>query len=326
MKRRGALFSLAALCAAPLGARAQPAEKVWRIGVLRAGPDDAVFRENFDHFRQALEKAGFVEKRNLAFESRVQPGKPEKIVALANELVRAKVDAVLAIAASGVNAAARATSSIPIIGVDLESDPVGSGFAANLARPGGNVTGLFLDFPELSGKWIELLKHGLPNLRYAAVLWDPAMGAYMVKGAQSGSAAMQVQVLLLQAGSPSELRSAFESMSKRKVEALLALSSPVFNSARKQIATLALDHRLPAIMPFPGFADDGGLIAYGPHLQSLFRQAGDVVVRILRGAHPRTIPIERPTRFELAINLRTAKALGIPIPPVLRVRADRLIE
>ena len=181
MNRRNALISLIALGTGPFAARAQQPGKVWRVGILRAAPDDPVFRANLDHFRQALRERGFAEQKNLTIESRVQPGKPEEILALANELARAKVDAILAIAAPGVNAAVKATTSIPIVALDLESDPVASRFAATLARPGGNITGLFLDFPELSGKWIELLKHGLPNLRSAAVLWDPATGPYMVK-------------------------------------------------------------------------------------------------------------------------------------------------
>jgi putative ABC transport system substrate-binding protein len=326
MNRRDAVVSILALGAAPFAAEAQQAGKEWRIGVLRAGLDDAPFRQNFDQFRQALLDQRFTEGKNLTFEFRVRPGKPEEILALAQDLVRAKVDAILAIAGPGVNAAAKATTSVPIVSVDLESDPIAQKVAVSLARPGGNVTGLFLDFPELSGKWIQLLKEAMPKLARAAVLVDPAIGTYLLKGAESAGVSMRVQTLRLEARSAAELKSAFESAAMQKAEAVLALSSPVFNSARKEIASLALKHRLPTIMPFPNFADDGGLMAYGPHLTSMFRQAGTVMARILQGARPGDIPIERPTRFEFVINLSTARVLGVTIPQSLLVRADRVIE
>lgn len=326
MDRRDAVLALIALGAAPLAAEAQQSGKVWRIGVLRPGPVDAVWRENFDPFRQALRELGFAEGTNLTFEYRVAPGTSEEMLARANDLVRARVDAILAIAPPGVSAAAKATTSIPIVAVDLESDPVASRFAASLARPGGNVTGLFLDFPEMGGKWIQLLQGAVPKLGRAAVLWDPATGPNLLKGAEAAASSMQVQLHWLEARSPADFARAFESAAKQKAEALLVLSSPVFNSARKEIAALALKHRLPAIMPFPPFADDGGLMAYGPHLTSMFRQAGSVMAKVLQGARPKEIPIERPTRFELAINMKTAKFLGITFPQSLRVRADRVIE
>jgi putative tryptophan/tyrosine transport system substrate-binding protein len=326
MNRRQSLIALFALAAAPHAARAQQPGKIWRLGVLRPGPDDAVWRENFAPFRQALRELGFAEGANLAFEYRVGPGTAEEIVARADDLARARVDAILAIAAAGVSAAAKATASIPIVAVDLESDPIVQKLAASLARPGGNVTGLFLDFPELSGKWLELLRGAVPKLARVAVLRDPTTGPYLMRGAKAAGASMRVQILGLEARSPAEFERAFQSAAKQKAEALLALSSPVFGSARKEIAALALKHRLPAIMPFPPFADDGGLMAYGPHLTSMFRQAGGVMAKVLTGAQPREIPIERPTRFELAVNLRTARALGITLPQSLLVRADRVIE
>lgn len=285
-----------------------------------------VFRHNFGPFIPALRERGFVEGSNLKLEYRVRPGSGEEMLAFANDLVRGKVDAILAIAAPGVNAASKATASLPIVAVDLESDPVAQGFAKSLSRPGGNISGLFLDFPELSGKWIQQLKEAMPKLARVAVLFDPAVGPYLVRGAEAAGAAMGVQILRLEARKPSELERAFQSASAQKAEALLALSSPVFASARKEIAALALKHRLPAIMPFPDFADDGGLMAYGPHLTSMFQQAAGVMAKVLQGTLPRDIPIERPARFELAINLKTAKALGLAVPASLLVRADRVIE
>lgn len=326
MDRRDTVAALLALGAAPLVAVAQPAKKVWRLGVLRPGPDDAIFRENIDPFGQVLRERGFAEGTNLAIEYRVRPGKPEKMLVLANELVRAKVDAILAISPAGVSAAAKATMSIPIVAVDLESDPLAMGFARNLARPGGNITGLFLDFPELGGKWIQLLKEVVPNLTRTAVLRDPAIGPFLLKGAEAAGSSMRVQILPLEARSPADFAPAFQSAAKHKADALLALSSPVFASARKKIAELAANYRLPTIMPFPNFADAGGLMAFGPHLTSMFRQAGSVMVKVLQGARPAEIAIERPTRFEMVVNLKTAKTLGLKLPPSIAARADRVIE
>ena len=326
IQRRRFLLSTSALLLAAFGAEAQQAGKMWRIGVLRPGPDDAVFRQNFDPFLQALRELRFTQETNLTIEYRVRPGKPEEMLALANDLVRAKVDAILAISPAGVGAAAKATASIPIVAVDLESDPVASGFAANLARPGRNVTGLFLDFPELGGKWMQLLKEAVPKLARVAVLWDPAIGPTLLKGVEAAASSMGVQLLRLEARGPADFTSAFQSAAKQKAQALLVLGTPAFNSARKEIADLAIKHRLPAIMPFPLFADDGGLMAYGPHLSSLFRQCGSVMAKVLQGARPGEIPIERPTRFEMVVNLKTARALGITIPQSVLVRADRVIE
>jgi putative ABC transport system substrate-binding protein len=326
MNRRDTVLALLALGASPFAAKAQGAGKVWRIGVIRPGPDDAVWQGNFEPFRQALRELGFTEGKNLKFEFQVAPGTSEELLARANAMVRAKVDAILAMATAGVSAAAKATTSIPIVAVALELDPIAQKLAVSLARPGGNVTGLFLDFPELSGKWIELLREAVPKLARAAVLWDPATGPYLLRGAEAAGASMRVKILPLEARTPAQFEGAFRSAAKQKAEALLALSSPVYGSARKELAALALKYRLPAVMPFPPFADDGGLMAYGPHLTSMFRQAGGIMAKVLRGAQPREIPIERPTRFELVVNMKTAKTFGIKFPPSVLLRADRVIE
>jgi putative tryptophan/tyrosine transport system substrate-binding protein len=299
---------------------------LFRSGVLRPGPYDAVWRENFAPFRQAMRELGFAEGTNLTIEYRVRPGKPEEILKLAIELVDAKVDAILAIAPPGVIAAAKATASIPIVANDMESDPIAQKFAASLGRPGGNITGLFLDFPEMGGKSLQLLKEAVPKLNRAAVLWDPGIGPYLLKGVEAAAASLHVKVLGLEARGPGDFSGAFQSATKQKAEALLVLTSPMMYSARKEIAALALRHRLPAIMAFPGFAEDGGLMAYGPNLLSMFRQNAAFMAKVLRGAHPSEIPIERPARFEFAINMKTAKALGIKVPQSLLIRADRVIK
>ena len=325
-RRRKFLFAASALLAAPRIATAQKPQKAVLIGVLRPAPDDPVFRQNYEPFLQTLRESGFVDGQNLAIEYRVRAGSPEQILALAGELVRLNVDAILAIAPAALSAAARATASIPIVAVDLETDPIAAGFATGLARPGKNVTGLFLDFPELSGKWIEFLKEAVPRLARLAMLWDPATGPSMVKGAEAACGALRIELAVLKAQAPGDFAQAFRAATAGRAEGMLVLSSPVFNSARKQIADLAVMHRMPAIMPFSGFAEDGGLMAYGPHVTTMFRQAGSVMVKVLRGARPGEIPIERPTRFELIVNSRTAKALGLTIPPSILLRVDRVIE
>jgi putative ABC transport system substrate-binding protein len=320
-----AIMLVVGVLSAPLVATPQTGRAV-RIGVLRPAPDDPVFRQLFEPFRQTLRESGFREGTNLTFEWRVRAGSAEEMDALASELVRLKVDAIFAVAPAGVSAAARATRSIPIVALDLETDPKAAGFAASLARPGGNITGLFLDFPELSGKWIQLLKEAVPRLARIAVLWDPTTGPSFLSGAKVAADLLKVQSLPLEVRGSGDLAAAFKSAATDRAEAVVVLSSPVFSSARKQIAELAAKHRLPTIMPFAGSVDDGGLIAYGPHVASMFQQAGGVMAKVLRGTRPADIPIERPTRLELVLNLRTAKALGLTVPHSVLLQADRTIE
>ena len=324
-RRRRFLLSASATLLAPIPALAQTG-KVWHVGVLRPAPDDAVFRQNFRPFLHALREQRFSEDRNLKLDYRVRPASAQELLSLANELVRTRVDAMLAIAPAGVTAAATTTSSVPIVAVDLESDPIAQGFAVSLRRPQRNITGVFLDLPDLGAKWIQLLKEALPKLARVAILWDPTTGPTLLNGAAAAASSLGLQLLQLEAHAPADFEPAFASAAKHKSEALLALSSPVFNSARKQIAELAAKHRLPSLMPFPDFADDGGLLAHGPHLTTLFRQAGLIMAKVLQGSRPGELPIERPARFELVVNLRTARALGIAIAPSALLRADRVIE
>jgi ABC-type uncharacterized transport system substrate-binding protein len=310
---------------ASLAAAAQP-EKAVRVGVLRPAPDDPVFRQLFEPFRQALRKGGFREGTNLTIELRVRAGSAEEMLALARELVSLNVDAILAVSPAGVRAAARATESIPIVAIDLETDPTAAGFAASLGRPGGNVTGLFLDLPELSGKWIQLLKDTLPSLGRVAVLADPATGPYFLNELGVTARALKIQLLPLDVRDPGDLAGAFRSASTGQAGAVLVLPSPVVNSARKQIAELATKHRMLAIMPFAGFAEDGGLMAYGPDIATIYEQAGDVMAKVLRGTRPGVMPIERPTRFKLIVNLKTARALELTIPDSVLLRADEVIR
>lgn len=325
MNRRETILALLAM-GASAGARAQPADRSFRIGVLRPAPDDAIFRESFSPFLQALREQRIVDGVNLTIDYRVRAGTPDENLALAHELVRAKVDAILAVGPAGVGAAARATTAIPIVAVDQTTDPVAAGYAATLSRPGGNVTGLFLDFPEIGGKYIQLLRELMPQLQRVAVLWDPATGPYHLKGVESAATVLKMTLLRLEARGASDIDGAFESAVAQKAQAVLTGNSPNFNSARRRIAELALKHRLPAIMPYPAFADDGGLLAYGVYVSGMYRQAGTVMAKVLLGAKPQDLPIERPTRTELAVNRKTARTLGVTIPTSFLARADRVIE
>ena len=321
---RGGLVGI--LLAAPRRAGAQPAPKARRVGVLRPAPADARFQRDFDGFRDALREGGYVEGTNLAIEYRMRPGPPEAILGLAAELVRRPVDVIAAISPAAVVAAAKATRTIPIVAVDLETDPLAAGLVTSLARPGGNVTGLFLDFPELAGKWLELMREAVPSLSRVAVLWDPATGSAQMKAAEAAARTLRLQIQVLPVRAAADLDAAVRAAVKERAGALMVLSSPVFNAARREVATLTARSRLPSIMAFPGYAEDGGLIGYGPHLRSMFEQAGRHVVRVLKGAPPREIPVERPTQFSLLINQATARALGVTIPPSLLARADEVIQ
>jgi len=325
--RRTLLRGLAgALLAAPRRAAAQPARRIYRVGVLRPAPTDARFQHDFGGFRDALREGGYAEGVNLALEYRMRPGPGDAILGMASELVRMPVDVIAAISPAAVVAAAKATRTIPIVAVDLESDPLATGLVRSLAQPGGNVTGLFLDFPELAGKWIELIREAVPGLTRVAVLWDPATGSAQVKAAEAAARTLRLQIQPLQARAAADLEAVVQAAVKERAGALVVLSSPVFNSARRQVAILAAESRLPSIMAFPGYAEDGGLIGYGPQLHSMFEQAGRHVVRVLKGTPPREIPVERPARFSLLVNQKTAQGLGLTIPPSLLARADEVVQ
>jgi putative tryptophan/tyrosine transport system substrate-binding protein len=324
IKRRSVVRAMA-LGAASL-ARAQPTGKPARIGVLRPAPDDAVFRRSFQPFIQALHDAKLDDGANLAIVYRVRPGSDGEARTMADELVKSGVDAILAVGPAGVRAASRATSSVPIVAVDQTSDPVEAGFAASLARPGGNVTGLFVDFPELSGKYVQLLKELLPGLQRAAMLWDPATGPFHLRAIETAAAALHVSIVQCPARRADDIAAAVQSATTQQAQALLSGNSPIFNSSKKRVAELALAQRLPTLMPYPDFVDDGGLMSYGVYVSSMFQQAGAVMAKVLRGTKPQDIPIERPTRTELAINRTTAKALGLTIPASMLARVDRVVD
>jgi ABC-type uncharacterized transport system substrate-binding protein len=253
-------------------------------------------------------------------------GDVNRLAVLAAELMHARVEVILAIAPAAVRAAREATASMPIVAMDLETDPLKSGFVHSLARPGGNVTGIFFDAPEVAGKWMQLLRDVVPTLQHVALLWDPSTGLAQIQAAESAARSLKIAAHRVEARKPADLVSAMRKAADLRAEALLVLSSPIFASEAPRIATLALQHKLPSITLFPLFAQSGGLLSYGPDNLDLLRQAGVLVGKVLQGAAPATLPIERPTRFRLLINVNTAKALGLTMPQRLLVQADQVIQ
>jgi putative ABC transport system substrate-binding protein len=328
MKRKATWLSVAVVLAllwAPASADAQQA-KVARIAILRAAPDTPEVQRNLGQFKQVLRESGYIEGQNVAIEYRFPSEKSDRLSDLAAELVRLKPDVIFAAAPAAVEATRKATKTIPIVALDLETDPIASGLIESLARPGGNITGVFLDMPEFTGKWLELLKEVVPGLSRVTVLWDPATGPVQLRAAEVAAKSLRVQLQLREARGPDDLEGAFRAFTGGRAQALLALSSPVFNNNKGYIADLAMKHRLPAIMLFPLFAEAGGLMAYGPNLRDLFAQVGRLVGKILKGTNPGELPVERPVRFELQPNLKTAKALGLAIPQSVLIRADQVIQ
>ena len=315
---------IAAGLLAPPAAVSQPATRSTRIGVLYPGADNEVFRANFDGFREALGAAGYVDGRNLALDLRFGDGR--NLAALAGELVARRPDLVLAVARPGVVAMHAATQTLPVVALDLESDPVRSQFVTTIPRPGGNITGVFMDFPELAGKWLEILRTLVPTLTQVDVLWDPSTGPAQLEAARRAAETFKLALHGVEARSTAEIEPAFRSALQHRPQGMLVLTSPIFNSGRRLIADLAARYRLPTVLPFPGYARDGGLVSYGPDVNSMYRQAGAIALKILGGTPPAMLPVERPTRFTLSFNLKTARALTLTIPSSLRVRADEVFE
>jgi ABC-type uncharacterized transport system substrate-binding protein len=330
VNRRAFVTGLGAVLAAPLAVEAQPAATVARIGYLSPSGNRA-FPEVTEAFRQGLRDLGYVEGRNIAIEYRSAEGKPERLRHLAAELVALKVDVI--VTAAGTRAALvakRATSTIPIVFI-AAGDPVASGLVTSLARPGGNVTGVSLLFTELVGKCLEQLKQAVPGVGSGAVLWQPGEAPErsekaILKEADAAARALGVHAHFLETRSPSNIDRAFSEVTRARVGAVAVLSTPMFARERGRLVELAARHRLPTVFSFSGYVEAGGLMSYGPDLPDVSRRGATYVDKILKGAQPRDLPIEQPTKFELVINLKTAKALGLTIPPTLLLRADQVIK
>jgi putative ABC transport system substrate-binding protein len=303
--------------------RAQQPRKFFRIGVLVS----ATVTYRREAFLQGLRELGYVEGKNITIEFRSAEGKFDRLPDLAAELVRLKVDVIVTSSNPAVNALKQATRDIPIV-MTVVGDPVGAGFIQSLARPGGNITGMSSVAEELSGKRLELLKEIDPKISRVAVFRNPTIPTHAVlwKGTQAAATALGIKLILLDFRGPDEFESLFGAMAKEHAEALIVLPEPIALAQRKQIVDLAAKNRLPGMYPFGEFVDVGGLIAYGPSGADLWRRGAIYVDKILKGRKPADLPVEQPTKFEMVINMKTAKALGLTIPQTILVRADRVIE
>ena len=315
------------LLATPLATGAQPAAKVPRIGFLFGG-SQGDNPQIAGAFQQGLRRLGYVEGRNIIIEYRYAEGRLDRFPELAAALVRLKVDVIVAPGTAAAQAARNATATIPIVLV-LAGNPVGDGLIKSFARPGGNVTGLTMSVEqEIGGKYLELLKEAVPTISRVAILWNPLTAPHtvMLKEAEPAARALGLTLQPVSARRPDEIDGAFAAMSRARADGLIVLADPIFDSVRVRIATLATKGRLPTMHGSGVHPAAGGLMSYGPSLFDLFRRATGYVDRILKGAKPADLPVERPSKFDLVVNLRTAKALGLTVPPSVLARADEIIE
>ena len=313
------------LLAAPFTAQAQQTEKVYRVGFLWDSP--TVWPHALEAFRQSLRDLGWIDGRNIIIEFRWAEGRFDRLPSLAEELVRTKVDLIVAPTSIYTGAAKRATSSIPIIFAS-HADPIGSGHVASLARPGGNITGLTLIMSETMAKSLELLKTTVPGLKRVAVIWDPATPSHEpgLRAVEATGRALDLRIQSVPVRSATEFDSAFSAIARERAGAVLVLSTPLFIGGAKRLAELALAHNLPTMFGPREHVEAGGLLSYGPDRADLFRLAATYVDKILKGANSAELPVQQATKFELVINLKTAKALGVKIPQALLVQATKVIE
>jgi putative ABC transport system substrate-binding protein len=306
-------------------AEAQTGPKPVEIGFVYEGiaPAGAVRAKAF---QEGLRSKGYDEGRNVITLVRNAESKPDQFEPLVREVLQRDVKVLFAIGPAVVRLAHAATRSTAIVALDLESDPIKDGLVQSIARPGGNLTGMFFDFPDFARKWLQLLTEAVPNLSRLTVFWDPSTGKYQIDAVSDEARSRGISLQVLTVQSPADFEPSFTAAAGNKADALLVLSSPLFGTKPNLIADLAIQHRLPAIMFYPEFARVGGLLAYGTNLIDLFFQAGILVAKILNGEQPETLPVERPSRFQLVANMKTAALLGVPLPTSILLRADEVIE
>jgi putative tryptophan/tyrosine transport system substrate-binding protein len=309
----------------PLAARAQHYAKVAKVGFLYPGPQQASVPRIATILR-GLNAAGYHAPEKVQLLSRVAEQNPTRLSPMAAELIENKVDAVVAVSTAAIRMVQSASATVPIVGHDLETDPVAIGLIESYARPGGNVTGVFFDFPEFRTKWLELLKEVIPTVSNVALLWDPISGQAQLNAVKAAADELGLEAQTIEVRAPTEFDRAFLAVKRQGAEALIVLSSPLFGSVSDQLADLALRHRIPTVTLFPDFARAGGLMAYGPNLLDTYRPLGVLVGKILQGAKPGDLPVERPSKFELVVNVRTARAIGLAVPTTILLRADEVIE
>ena len=304
---------------------AQQAQRVSIVGYLHPGFLNSL-SAGFDALRLGLRDYGYVAGENVKIEARWARGRPETLPQLTAELVQLRADVIVVTARPAIEAVRKATNELPIIASDLESDPIASGFIENFAHPGGNLTGFFLDAPDLCSKWLQQLREILPDSRKIAVLWDSTTGRYQLDAIRAAAKPLSIDVQIIEYRNSEEMLTALDLGLKEKPQAVVQLGSPLANQAGQPVAETLLTHRIPGLSPFRSFTEGGGLMSYGPDLINLYRHLATYVVKILRGARAAELPIDRPTKFDLVINLKTAKALGIDMPATLLGSADEVIE
>jgi putative ABC transport system substrate-binding protein len=325
VKRRDFITLVGGTAAAwPIAARAQPAGNR-KVGFLHPGRSAAVSKW-IAAIHDGLNGADSQRDARIELVIRLADGDLSRLPALAADLVNNRVEAMVAAAPPAVQAAKGATTSIPVIAIDLESDPVASGLVASLAHPGGNVTGVFLDHPDFSTKCLQLLIESVPTLAGVGVLWDPSTGLLQLGAVKTAAKEFGVSVQVFEARRLADVAEAFYGLDRSRIQGVLILSSPLFGGNPQIVADLATRRNVPTISLFPDIAREGGLLAYGPNIRDLYRQVGAMARKVLQGAKVAELPAERPTRFQLVANLKTAKALGLDLPSTVLARADEVIE
>jgi putative tryptophan/tyrosine transport system substrate-binding protein len=321
-RRRFLLASLAGVLTAPVAAKAQPPERLRRVGFLRSGRPPSAWVQAF---QQGLRELGYIEGKHFVLDLRFTEASGGKLRDLAAELIRLNVDVIVGSGTPATLAAKEASGTVPIVFVTV-NDPVGTGLVKQLSRPGGNITGLTNQTPDLGMKRVQLLKEVIPQLTRLAVLGNPAHPAYasQVKEIEGGVRALGGQVEAIPVREPNEFEAAFKSA--RSAQALLQLDDVLLTTHRARLLELTAQHRLPAVYGFREFVDGGGLMSYGVNFPDMYRRGARYVDKILNGAQPADLPVEQPTKFELVINLKTAKTLGLTFPPSLLLQADQIIE
>jgi putative ABC transport system substrate-binding protein len=299
----------------------QPSAKLPRICSLHTSRN-----ENSEGYFRGLRDAGFVDGQNVRIDARFHGTAIERLDEAARELISLNCNVIFASNPYAIQAVTKMTKTIPIVGVDLESDPVASGLVNSVARPGGNFTGFFLDIPELGGKQIELLMEAVPAVSRLAVLWDATIGEVQFRATETAPRPAGIKLQSLPIRREQDINGAIQQAVRDQANGLVVLSSPLIYQHRSQIGSIALNARMPTISLFNTFPKEGGLMAYGPDFPAIYTQAAGYVARVLAGANPGELPIQRPTKFELVINLKTAKALGLTVPSSLLTRADEVIE
>jgi len=323
--RRRSLRALAAVIAGVcMPARGQTARRAARIGLLH--PASAEGSAIYKALIPGLAELGYVDGRNIVVETRSGHGKPEALASLAAELVALKVEVLIVAGPAAVKAAIAATRTTPIVAIDLESDPVANGWMKSLSRPGGNVTGFFLDLTGMSVKWLQLLREAVPSTREVSLLWDATSGTTQINAVTNAASTFGIQVTTITIADWKEFDAVLGESARARMRALIVLSSPTAFQYSAQLAEFTARHRIPAISPFRPFAEAGGLMSYGPNLDVFFRRTASTIDRILAGGQASEVAVEQPTQYELVANLKAAKMLGLTLPRSFLLRADEVIQ